>query len=147
MKTSQKPVSPKNSPTHQELRNAWLRVESCMWQTFSFYLWQKHFKPNDGDSDTSELQHECRLVQTAVLSAAVLNIRAIDDFFRIIGKEREGDIKASHYPRFLNPGPFLSSDEAKALNKSVIHLDYIRVRGPLLVVRTYSLISRAYVKF
>jgi len=106
---------------------------------FSYYVWQKHFQPANDASD------ECTFMRFAALQCTLLNIRALDEFFR--NPKWPGDIRAKHYPRFTNPGPFLSLSESEQLHKLIVHLTYNRIYEFTTTWKTHTLLTRAYVHF
>ena len=126
-------------PSEEELMNGWLQVDICMRLAFSYYVWQKHFQPANDTSD------ECKFMRAAALQCTLLNIRTLDEFFR--KHKWQGDIRAEHYPRFTNPGPFLSSDESAQLHQLIAHLTYRRFHEFDTTWNTYHLLTRAYAHF
>ena len=126
-------------PSAHEVQSGWLQVDICMRLAFSYYVWQKHFEPPNDASD------ECRFMRFAALQCTLLNIRAIDEFFR--PQKMSNDICAAHYPKFVNPGTFLSDQEAKQIHQLIAHLTYRRFHEFNTTFPTFVLLSKAYDRF
>ena len=126
-------------PSSHEIESGWLQLNICMRLAFSHYVWQKHFQPPNDDSD------ECRFMRFAALQCSLLNVRTLDEFFH--AQTREGDIRAAHYPKFANPGPFLSPGETKQLHQLIAHLTYRRFHEFNATFKMFPLLRKAYGHF
>ena len=135
----------KYTPTKLDLANGWLKLRGCMLQTFAHHLWLRHFKPTEGDSREYPLHEECHIVERGTLASVLVNIRIINDFFSHNGFET--DIRASQFPNFRNPGPFLTKDEETNLNKHIAHLTKERVSIESMAYCPLDFIIRANERF
>ena len=106
---------------------------------FLYNVWHKRYgRCHNGSAD-----HE--LIRIAALECTLLNVRAVDEFFR--QQSWSTDIRAAQYPGFDSPGPFLSSVEKRKLDQLVVHLTYNRIHEFDYTWKTVELVQKAYRAF
>ena len=109
-------------PTPEERLIALNRLHTRVTQCFTFLIWRNRARPvlrvvvNFGDENL-------KLLQNAAIEISLLSVRALNEFFRQRTRStRDDDVLAGDYPGFQTPGPFLTDDEARELNKRVFHI-------------------------
>ncbi len=106
---------------------------------FSYHVWNKRCGQCEKESE------DCELMRIAALECTLLNIRAVDEFFR--QQTWSSDIRAAQYPGFDSPGPFLSPGEKRKLDQLVAHLTYNRIHEFDFTWKTAELLQKAYRAF
>ncbi len=107
--------------TRDELRNGLRHILDTFDQAGAHYAWRvvrKRYNVPDNDD------HLIRVVAQASLESALINLRALSDFFRP-DMDRD-DIRAVEFPGYQTPGPFLLSEDITAINKRIAHITWHR---------------------
>lgn len=107
--------------TRDDLRQGLTHVLNTFDQAGAYYAWQvvrkRYNIPESGD-------HLVSVVAQGSLESALVNLRALNDFFR--PSLSNDDIRAIEYPGYRTPGPFLSDADVAAINKQLAHITWTR---------------------
>ncbi|MCW1915576.1 hypothetical protein OJ996_18465 [Luteolibacter sp. GHJ8] len=80
------------------------------------------------------------VIHNASLESTLINMRALNEFFRAPGVGKppmNDDVRASDYPNYITQGSFLTTDNEKTINKHLAHISVRRAEvKPEWLIRT-----------
>src|SRR6267143_2209515 len=104
------------------------------------FYWEWIFYPKLETTREFPLDNAMQMIRNATIESSLFAIRTIDEFFFQGG--RSTDIRAHHYDGFVNPGPFLATEERGKVSQRIAHLTIDRAENPQLPWRITLLIER-----
>jgi hypothetical protein len=104
--------------TTEQLRGGARDFCSVLDQVPAAFMWESYFVRRFAGSPVGPNALEA--LRNSTIESSLLSIRLLNDFFA--PRRYPTDIRAEDYVGYTSPGQFLSSDEARALNKHLAHL-------------------------
>lgn len=104
--------------TTEQLRGGARDFCSVLDQVPAAFMWEFYFSSRIAAGSVGPNALEA--LRNATIESSLLSIRLLNDFFA--PRRYPTDIRAEDYPSYASAGQFLSSDEARALNKHLAHL-------------------------
>src|SRR5882672_8184435 len=126
------------SRTRKDLTHGIHEILQCFYQTTLQIRWEK-IKNKVFELPLAPKEREA--LSNAVLESTMINLRALDEFFRAASKsDRKDDMKAYEYGYESKDGPILSEANLKRMNKQLAHLTWSRITDilPYYVIEGYG---------
>ncbi len=114
-------AQPSNLPREQ-LLGGLPHVLDTFDQAGALYAWRVISKGLPAAAKDGHLGH---VVGQASLESSLVNLRALNEFFRA-RQSIQDDMRATQWPGYTTPGPFMSEDDEKEINKRLAHLTWHR---------------------
>lgn len=126
--------------TLEQLRGGSRDFCAVLDQAPSAYVWESYFAKVFGQ--ISIPPDSLLALRNAAIESSLFSVRILNDFFA--PRRYPTDIRASDYNGYASPGPFLTVEEGKDLNKYLAHLTTERAEFSPKLWSIYDLLRRAH---
>ncbi len=126
--------------TLEQLRGGSRDFCAVLDQAPSAYVWESYF--THAFAQAAVPPDSLEALRNATIESSLLSVRILNDFFA--PRRYPSDITASDYEQYASPGQFLTTDEARDLNKYLAHLTTERAEFSPKPWSIYDLLRRAH---